>query len=125
VAAASDTIGPWELTLWDLCMFVGDEKISVLKPRIVYQVVERTAEVSPTYSSVRYRYRVAFDPENPTGTSADTTISFSGTRNMKKLTLLDLGILRLSLDTFIREYAKHLGAELHNVDDIVKTKSSL
>jgi hypothetical protein len=102
----------WELSVGDLCLFTGDEKFSSLKSRLVYQVVSKEdATMVSGYPQHRYRYRVAFDLENPSGTSTDTSITFSSTRGMKKITLLDLGTLRLHLDEFVRWYARYKGME--------------
>lgn len=100
----------WELSVGDVCLFVGDEKYSSLHRRIIYQVVAKEDAPGSSYSHHSYRYRVAFDFENPTGSSTDIT-SALGTRGIKKLDLIDLGTLRLHYDNFLRWWAVTQGME--------------
>jgi hypothetical protein len=104
------TFEKWELAVGDLCVFVGDEKYSSLHRRTVYQVVSKVADQTASYSNNTYGYRVAFDFENPTGSSTDV-IQGLGTRGMRKISLLDLATLRLHLDAFIKDFARYRGME--------------
>lgn len=75
--------------------------------RCIYQVIAKKDEHDSDYMS-KYHFRLAFDFENPMGSPLDT-VSFSTTREMKKVTLLDLATLRLHFDNFIREWTKQMG----------------
>lgn len=115
--ALNDPLNGWELQVGDLAVYVGDSQYSSLKSRIIYQVVDKETGSDVSYATWRYRYRIAFDFENPTGTSTDTTPAM-GVRGMKRVSLLDLATLRLHYDTFIQEYARYKGMEHHDdVDD--------
>jgi hypothetical protein len=94
-----------------MALFVGDEKSHTLKNRVIYQVVGKEEAPHSTYSHHTYRYRVAFDLANPLGTSLDDTHTGLGTRGMKKLSLVDVGTLRLRLDSFLKEWARWLSDE--------------
>ena len=73
--------------------------------------MKKTREGEDTkFPSTRYHLRVAFDFERPMG-QAIGTVTWSD-HELRKLTLLDVGVIRLSFDNFIREYAREQGAEL-------------
>jgi len=111
------TFETWELQVGDLCIFTGDEKFSLLRHHLIYQVSQKEVNVGSTYSIHRYSYRVAFDVTNPTGSSVDETTAL-GTRGLRKITLLDLCTVRLHFDDFIRQYAQQCGAEVSAVQAI-------
>ena len=96
-------------------MFVGNEEHTKLKQRTIYQVVEKKLQPQSTFSHHEYRYRVAFDFENPVGQTSEL-ISHWGTRGLKKLSLVDVGFMRLAFDNFIREWARSQGAD--DTDDV-------
>lgn len=104
------TLETWQMQVGDLCMFIGDEKHSQLHNRIVYQVVEKKEALASSFSHHEYRYRVAFDIQNPVGVHVDT-VSAYGTRGMRKLGLVDVGTVRLHLDNFLREWARSMGVD--------------
>lgn len=106
---------PQELQVGDLVLWTGKpSEYSSFSRRIVYQVVERKEPEKDSHY-VTYRFRAAFDFENPMGTLCDVT-GFSTSREMKRLSLLDLATLRLHFDNFIREWAKQVGEA--NIDDV-------
>lgn len=89
----------------DLVMWMGKPtEYSQFHRRVVYQVIEKEPAKESTYSSNNYRLRVAFDFENPMGTDMNS-VSHLGTRDFKRLALLDVGVLRLLFDNFIREWS--------------------
>ena len=104
-----------DLHVGDLAVWTGKpNEYAPLSRRVIYQVIERKEPPEGSYY-VQYRFRAVFDIENPIGTVVEST-SFMTSREMKKLSLLDLGSLRLHFDNFIREWAKQVcGA---NIDDV-------
>jgi hypothetical protein len=82
---------------------------ATLHRRVVYQVVgkENTNPVT-SFATHRYMFRVAFDFENPMGTNLDA-VAYMGTRDLKRIELLDLGTIRLHFDNFLREWALKMG----------------
>jgi hypothetical protein len=102
----------WQLEVGDLCIFVGDSDIyKQMRHRVIYQVVSKEEAASSSYSYNRYGLRIAFDIESPSGSSTEVITSHLGTKNMKKLSLLDLATTRLHFDDFIRWWAKTQGME--------------
>lgn len=112
-------MGPWtggiaiiqspELAVGDLCMWMGKpSEYSGLSRRVIYQCVEKKRRDEPSKELV-YRYRVAFDFENPMGSSLDLT-NLTSSRDMKRMSLLDVATLRLHFDCFIKEWAQAQGA---------------
>lgn len=99
-----------ELQVGDLVMWTGKEtEHSSLKRRLIYQVVSKKLEGTPPHENWRHQLRVAFDFEQPSGTNLQT-ISWSSWE-LKKLSLLDLGTLRIHFDTFIKWWAETQGFE--------------
>lgn len=99
----------------DLCIWTGKQTdTSSLKNRIIYHVVRKENKSSDLMGEYHIYYlRIAYDPEHPVGTHVKT-ISWSGSE-LKKLSLVDLGVMRLALDNFIREFAR-----LHGMEDELK-----
>lgn len=95
----------------DLVMWHGKQtEHTSLKNRVVYQVMqveERDSDLIGTM--VTFKLRPAFDIGQPMGVAVHT-ISWSSSE-LRKVTLVDLGVIRLSFDNFIREYARMLGME--------------
>lgn len=105
-----------ELEVDDLCIWTGKQsEHSVYRNRIIYRVVEKRwvePKLMPSGNQVSgyhsVRFAVAYDLENPMGQSFDS-VGFANIREMKKLSLVDLGIIRLTFDNFVREWAKRQG----------------
>lgn len=101
----------------DLVVWTGKQsEHSTLKNHIIYQVVARKLEknepIMPggqSHETVRFTLRPAFDFTRPMGIAINT-LSWSD-HELRKVTLVDLGVLRLSFDNFIREYARFQGME--------------
>lgn len=101
----------------DLVVWTGKQgEHSTLKNHIIYQVMSRKIEKSPSitpggpeYESLRFTLRPAFDFQKPMGVAINT-VTWSD-HELRKVTLVDLGVLRLSFDNFIREYARFQGME--------------
>jgi hypothetical protein len=118
IAGALSTREP-ELSVGDLILWTGKQtEYSSMRNRVIYQVTARETTAGSSYS--HYRFRPVFDFENPMGT--DLTVNGTMTiREMKRLTLLDLGVLRLMFDHFVREWARSQGTEVEQMptaDDI-------
>lgn len=100
-----------ELNVGDLVLWVGKQtEYTFLNRRTLYQVVERREPEKPE-RIVQYRFRAVYDIENPIGTAVDAT-PFISSRDTKRIDLLDLGVLRLTFDTFIKEWARSRGVEV-------------
>lgn len=107
-----------ELNIGDLCVFTGKQsEYSLLHRRVIYRVVEKETRPDNELLSTRftYRFQVAFDLENPTGTVLTTTGKM-GVHDMKRLSLLDVATIRLHYDHFIKEWARTMGEA--NPDDV-------
>lgn len=97
--------GDVELHVGELIMYVGNPEHSTLKPRVIYQVVKKEANDSKfSGTPFFYRLRPAFDIQNPTGTELETTSNLS-VRGMRRLSLVDVGTLRMLLDEFIKQWS--------------------
>jgi hypothetical protein len=77
-------------------------------------VISKKSPEDTTYIS-QYQFQVAFDFSNPVGVPIDS-FGFSTTRELKRLSLLDVCTLRLHFDNFIREWARLNGEA--NPDDV-------
>lgn len=100
---------PFELDVGDLCIWTGKPtEHAMMFRRVIYQVVEKTPATGASYSKNNYSFIVAFDFENPLGKSM-VPVNHMGTREMKKLSLLDLATLRLHYDSFITDWARRMG----------------
>ncbi len=94
-----------ELQVGDLCIWNGKQtEYSVLNRRVIYQVVGKQASSEESWNRFVYQYRIAFDIENPVG-STSGLITYNGSREMKKLGLLDVATIRLHYDAFIKDWA--------------------
>ena len=94
-----------ELQIGDLCIWNGKQtEYSTLQRRVIYQVVGKQAAPDDAWNKFVYQYRIAFDIENPLG-STSGYITYNGSREMKKLDLLDVATIRLHYDHFIKEWA--------------------
>lgn len=106
---------PPELFVGDLVMYTGKvTEHSSFRRGSIYQVIKKKEPTDPEYAAT-YHFRLVFDMENPMGSPLDT-VGFSTTREMKKLSLLDLATIRLHFDNFIREWAKAVGEA--DVDEV-------
>lgn len=106
-----------ELNVGDLVMFTGRvSEHNIIHRRIIYKVVAKDSISSP-WAKFNYKYRVAFDFENPLGTELDSTGSMSD-RDLKKISLLDLGVIRLMFDNFIKEWSHKQGFDAEHVPSI-------
>lgn len=105
----------FELYVGDLVMWDGKpHEHCYFRHGMIYRVVNKIPpDGTMTYSIARYKFVPVFDFTNPVGQSLDS-FEYSTTRNLKRLSLLDLGTLRLHFDNFIREWAKQEGMD---VDD--------
>jgi len=81
---------------------------NILVRRIVYRVVKREVAPATSYSKWRYTFQVAFDPLMP-GERSKQVVQI-GSRWLKKLTLVDLGMLRMNYDNFIKDVTRQLSA---------------
>jgi len=100
---------PYELSLGDLCIWVGKQtEYSPLSRRVIYQVIDKEDAATSSWSKHVYKLAPAFDLENPIGTSVEP-VSHNGTRDMKRLSLLDIATIRLHYDNFIKQWARHAG----------------
>lgn len=91
----------------DLVMYVGNPDHSVLKPRIVYRVIDKELS-EPTATSkatLFYRLQIAFDVEHPMGSTLEPTPKVS-VRGLKRMSLLDLGTVRMLFDEFIKAWSR-------------------
>lgn len=86
-------------------MYVGGGSFTSMSKRVIYQVIEKNVTDNGSLSTFNFQFRTAFDFENPTGTDLNT-VSRNGTRDMRRLDLVDLGTLRLHFDRFIEAWAK-------------------
>lgn len=103
-----------ELQVGDLVMYVG--KVTEHMPlhrRCIYKVVRKRHPEDAQHVAT-YHFRPVFDFENPLGQSLDM-IGWSTLRDLRKLSLVDLGTLRLHFDNFIREWARQVGHD--NADE--------
>lgn len=104
-----------DLAVGDLVMWTGKTSdYGLLYRRIIYQVVEKRDPIEDGHV-VQYKFRAVFDFENPVGTPL-TPSGYMSARDVKRISLLDLGIMRLTFDTFVKEWAQEQGM-LTNLDD--------
>lgn len=98
-----------ELSIGDACVYVGQEVSAYtnMHPRVIYQVASKDDEVGTcTWCRHRYGLEVLFDIA---GHETEGTVRHViGTRFLKRLDLVDLGLLRMRLDDFIRRHAVNL-----------------
>lgn len=100
------------LEVGDLVLWVGKpSEYATFHRRLVYQIVE-IVHLENSAATCSYRLRPAFDIENPIGCTVETTGYPVMSAYLKKLTLLDVGIIRLKFDSFIKEWAKNLGMNI-------------
>ena len=105
----------FELAIGDLVFWTGKSTdFTMMKPRVIYQVIERK-EPEQHASYAQYRFRPVFDIANPVGITVESVGFMTATREMKKLNLLDLGILRLTFDNFIRDWTRSQGADVDHM----------
>lgn len=97
---------PVELNVGDLVAYVGDAKYAVLNRRVIYRVVEKEQQPESSIYPYMYRFVSAFDLENPVGQHMERSHQFATLKDFRKIELLDLGIIRLVFDEFIKEWAK-------------------
>ena len=97
---------PVELNLGDVVMYVGDMKYAILQRRVVYRVVDKEQQPENASYPFSYRFTAAFDLENPLGQVIEPSCQMSSLKDFRKLGLLDLGVIRLIFDDFIKEWAK-------------------
>lgn len=74
--------------------------------RVIYRVIEKEPAGTSSLSKHCYGLAAVFDFENPVGMQM-STVKHNGTRDMKRLSLIDLATIRLHYDNFIKEWAKH------------------
>ena len=112
-APTSATTGPTlptELFVGDLVVWTGKpSQYSSIRHGVIYRIVERKVNEHDPLVAV-YRLGTAFEFTNPVGTHMELS-GFSGAHELRKLSLLDLGIIRLTFDAFIKEWARTKGAE--------------
>lgn len=96
-----------DLVLWD----GKPHEHSSFKHGVIYKVVGKQEAGESNLNLARYHFRVVYEFNRPVGQEV-ASFEFSTTRDLKKLSLLDLGTLRLYLDNFIREWAKEEGAHV-------------
>ncbi len=86
-------------------MHVGKpERYDVMRSGIIYKCIE--AKCSGTdWRYMQYRFLPVFSMENPIGIPLEAT-SWQPSRDLKRISLLDLGMMRLAFDSFIKEWAK-------------------
>jgi hypothetical protein len=114
------TGGAWTLNQGDLCIWSGKQtETSFLKNRVIYQVMSRDDETDKYGNHIRLTLRVAFDLASPVGTVI--AVHSWSTHELRKISLIDVGIIRLSLDNFIREYARQRGMDVTDVTDGTET----
>ena len=114
-----------ELQVGDLVVWTGKERqYAMLQHGIIYRVIEKKEAENGDPAAATYRLGAAFEFCSPIGSSVDVT-GLHGSRELKKLGLLDLGIIRLAFDNFIREWAGEQGAKLEQMPtahDIVRNE---
>lgn len=97
----------------DLVVWTGSShQYAQLEHGVIYRVLERQDRASKDGESahVSYKLGVAFEFNSPIGLSA-LTRTVNMTNDLKKLSLLDLGIIRMAFDNFIKQWAKDMGHE--------------
>ena len=111
---------PYELEVGDLCTYLGKQKHSRLRNRVIYRVIgkERTRENGDNHwlSMWHYTFERAFDPfpltndrhEDDTEVETSLPVSKNGTRYVMKLDIMQLCLLRNQFDLFISDEAKRL-----------------
>lgn len=102
-----------ELEIGDLVMWDGKpHEHCSFRHGVIYKVVaKRGADETSNLGVARYHFRAVYEFNRPIGQDVGS-FEFSTTRDLKKLTLLDLGTMRLYLDNFIREWAKQEGIDV-------------
>ena len=91
-------------------MWTGTQREhSVFSRRIIYKVLRKKPIPGGILSSVEYELIPAFDIENPLGTVIGSTHT-TWDRDLKKLSLIDLGIMRMYFDFFVKEWARQQGS---------------
>jgi len=94
-----------ELSLGELIVWTGKPtEYSQFFRRVIYEVVGKECVKDASWATHVYKLRPAYDIENPTGTDM-TTFTYMGTRELKRLTLVDVGIMRLAFDNFIKQWS--------------------
>lgn len=107
----------------DLVVWVGKQtEHSTLKNRIIYEVMKKEVETKDglggiPWTTTRLTLRPAYDFERPTGVSVGT-VTWSTVSELRKLSLVDLGVIRLTFDNFIREFARQQGMEDVTDDEV-------
>lgn len=98
---------PWEMEVGDLCMFVGNGDVyREMTHRIIYQVVMKVPSLHSSYSRNSYHLAIAFDFDGTGSSCPRQTVTHLGTIGMKKLGVLELGLLRMQFDSFIECWLK-------------------
>ena len=101
-----------EMEVGEVCVYVGHEVSAYTKmtPRVVYQVVSKDDDVGTvTWCRHRYGLRATFDIAGHEDASVVRHVI--GTRFLRRLDLVGLGLLRMQLDDFIRRHAVKLAGE--------------
>ena len=103
-----------ELSLGDLVMWTGEQtKFSSMRNRVIYEVVEKT--LMKDSIGFNYAFKIAFDIENPMFSSTRT---ISGSLyDLRKISLLDLGVTRMYFDEFIKNWALRQGTEVMHLPE--------
>ncbi len=100
-----------ELQVGDVCVYVGQEPSAYtrLMPRVAYQVVSKDDEVGMmTWRKHRYGLRAMFDIA---GHEDASVVRYTlSERFLRRVDLVELGLLRMQLDDFIRRHAVQLSS---------------
>jgi len=104
---------PIDLNVGDLCVYIGniDFDFCSLSPRVIYRVTnkEPSGNDGTFLSRWRFTFEAAFDmfPDSHCNENwRGTQLTKNGSRNVRKLTLLDLGRLRQEFDGFLSAWAR-------------------
>lgn len=103
-----------KLNVGDIVMWTGKvTEYSPFQRRLIYQVVQVIpAAATDIHQEPKYRLRPAYDIENPVGAVVEAASFTISSNHLKNLSLLDMGIIRLTFDNFIKEWAKSKGANI-------------
>jgi len=85
------------------------ENEDLLTRRIIYQITDKAETGATSMSKWRFKLRVAFDPLDPGEHAKEVT--YMGSRNLKKMSLLAFGMVRMQYDAFIRQVAQEMGQD--------------
>lgn len=102
-----------ELEVGDLVMWDGKpHEHSLFRHGIIYRVMNKREPENTTYMQhQQYQFRAVFDFNRPVGQPIEA-FGYSTVRDLKRLSLVDLGVLRMTFDSFIKEWAKQEGADV-------------